>query len=64
MQKYSIYLNLARGVVWGLTTNVIHNIVIKLWNRNQGITLNSPINMRHSNCAVWTDPFHLISESI
>ena len=23
------------------------------------MTLNSPMNMRHRKCAVWTDPFHL-----
>ena len=28
------------------------------------MTLNSPINMRHSNCSVSGDPFHLIRDCI
>ena len=32
--------------------------------QTQVMTLNSPINMKHRNCAVKTDPFYLISELI
>ena len=37
------------------TQNVINSIVM---------TLNSPTCMGHSNCAVKTDPFHLINDLI
>ena len=30
--------------------------------KTQVMTLNGPMNMRHNNCAVSTEPFHLISD--
>ncbi len=55
-------------------SNIIWSHNSLLYSKNQHIleqeddfqtlvmTLNSPMNMRHSNCAVYTDPFYLVSD--
>ena len=52
--------------LYGMIINGITVRPIKLWNRKTTVRIMfwfkvSPMNMQHINCAVYTEPFHLIT---